>query len=167
MPAFGMSDADIAAMSAFLDGMDRPEIGRGQLRLGSAEDGGLQGSFERAVTEGLADADPRSSAGFELVRARVCAACHFPFQTSPVGAPDMSTVAERLSADSLARVLTNGRPERGMPPPIPPLTTAELEAVTAYLGFLTDRRAALQERTRGLSGERRLDWRRLPWWEFP
>ena len=167
MPPLRFTDEEVASMSAFLSAMDRPEIGRGQLRLGSSEDGGLQASFERSVSESLAGATDEAAAGFDLVRGRVCAACHYPFQTSPVGAPDLSTVVERLSADSLAQVLTIGRPAKGMPPPIPPLTDAERAEVTAYLAFLGRQKTALRERTDGLTGERRLDWRRLPWWEFP
>jgi nitric oxide reductase subunit C len=167
MPAIGLTDVEIASLSAFLSAMDRPEIGRGQLRLGSVEEGGLQASFERAVSEGLADSPAQAAAGFELVRSRACSACHFPFQMSPVGAPDMSTVLARLSADSLAQVLTNGRPQKGMPPPIPPLTDGERSAIAAYLAFLNERRAALSERTEDLAVDRRLDWRRVPWWEFP
>jgi len=167
MPAIGLTDAEIVSLSAFLSAMDRPEIGRGQLRLGSVEDGGVQASFERAVSEDLADGGGAAAAGFDLVRTRVCSACHFPFQTSPVGAPDMSTVVERLSADSLDQVLTSGRPQKGMPPPIPPLTDDERSAIAAYLGFLNERRTTLSERADDLAGDRRLDWRRLPWWEFP
>lgn len=167
MPALGLSEAEIASVSAFLTAMDRPEIGRGQLRLGSVDEGGLQASFERAVSEGLADGGGQAAEGFDLVRGRACNACHFPFQTSPVGAPDMSTVVGRLSPDSLTEVLTDGRPERGMPPPIPPLTTGERAAIVAYLGFLSERRETLSERTRELATRRQMDWRRLPWWGFP
>jgi len=167
MPPLRLTDEEVASVSAFLSAMDRPEIGRGQLRLGSSQDGGLQASFERSVSESLTDAPDGVAAGFALVANRVCAACHFPFQTSPVGAPDLSTVVERLSADSLAQVLTACRPTRGMPPPIPPLTADERSDMTAYLTFLSRQRTALRERTDGLTGDRRLEWRRLPWWEFP
>jgi nitric oxide reductase subunit C len=165
MPALGMSDEEIAQVAAFLEAMDRTDVGRGQLRLGEEGSGGLQGSFEQAVSESLGDAAPDVAAGFDLVRARVCTACHFPFQTSPVGAPDMSTVVERLSADSIAEVLTNGRPLQGMPPPIPALTADERAAILAYLEFLNERRPELRTRTSDLT-DRRIDWSRMQWWEF-
>ena len=171
MPALHLTDAEIADVSAFLSEIDRPDVGRGQLRLGSPTGGGLEGAFERAVAERLAgadsQADERAPAGFRLMQSRPCAACHMPFRVSPVGAPDLSTVVERLSADSISKVLTSGRPEKGMPPPTPAFTAEERDAVIAYFGFLNDARTALEERTDALEGERRLDWRRLPWWNFP
>lgn len=168
MPPLGLSDAEIAAISAFLTAMDRPEIGRGQLRLGDPEaQGGPQAAFERAVVERLDEAGDEVSAGFDLLRSRPCGVCHFPFQVSPVGAPDLSTVVERLSRDSLTGVLTLGRPERGMPPPTPALTPEERDAAIAYLEFLNAQRRGIAERMDALVGERRLDWRAVPWWEFP
>ena len=165
MPAFGMSDEEIAQVSAFLTAMDRPDVGRGQLRLGDRAAGGLQTSFERAVTERLADGPAEAEAGFALVRARVCTACHFPFQTSPVGAPDMSTAVERLPADSIDAVLARGRPLNGMPAPVPALTDGERSAVIAYLEFLNEHRPALRTRTGDLT-DRRIDWSRMQWWGF-
>jgi len=181
MPALHLTDAEIADVSAFLSEIDRPDVGRGQLRLGSAEGGGLEGAFERAVSERLTgtrgeaaagdgaddQASERASAGFRLFQSRPCAACHMPFRISPVGAPDLSTVVERLSADSISKVLASGRPLKGMPPPTPAFTAEERDAVIAYFTFLNTERAPLSERTEALEGERRLDWRHLPWWNFP
>ncbi|MDH3734407.1 MAG: c-type cytochrome [Gemmatimonadota bacterium] len=167
MPALALADAEIAELSAFLGAMDRPEIGRGQLRLGSEGQGGLQAGFETAVAERLPEAGAAAAAGFDLVRTRVCSACHYPFRASPVGAPDLSTATSRLTADSLDLVLTSGRPLKGMPPPIPPLAPDERAAIAAYLAFLAAERDELDARMQALAGDRRFDWRDLPWWEFP
>ncbi len=178
MPPLGFSDAESAAMAAFLREMDRPEIGRGELRMGTPGEGaGAQAAFERAIEaalgagagQGLAEV----AAGFEAYRIRPCSACHFPFRDSPVGAPDLSLVAGSagsagsLAADSLDRVLAEGRPLLGMPPPVPPLDAADRAALTAFLEFLSANREQLETATEALAAGRRLDWGALPWWEFP
>jgi hypothetical protein len=193
MPALRLSDEDVAAMAAFLRAIDRPDLGRGQLRLGStAESASPAALFEAAVEEALAapgaaetgaaetgahragdpSAPPHGSsvaAGFAAWRGRPCSQCHIPFETSVVGAPDLSLVAERLLSSELASaeleaVLTGGRPERGMPPP--GLDDGERAAMVAWLRWLGDNRDALQRRMTELASERKVDWSRLPWWEF-
>lgn len=169
MPPIGLDESEISAMLAFLEAMDQPEIGRGQLRLGNPEKpGGLQAGFEEAIAGQLDRLGAETArVGFEAIRTRPCASCHLPFRTSTAGAPDLSTVAERLTGDSLRQVLRSGRPDRGMPQPVPPFAPDELEAVVAYLEYLNERRDELQSSTSAVAGDRRIDWRRLPWWEFP
>ena len=181
MPPLGFSDAESAAMAAFLREMDRPEIGRGELRLGTPGEGaGAPAAFERAVEAALGagaqggagpaggtDEDlAKVAAGFEAYRIRPCSACHFPFRDSPVGAPDLSLVAGVIAPDSLDRVLAEGRPLLGMPPPVPPLDAADRAAITAFLGFLSANRERLEMATEALAADRRLDWGALPWWEY-
>ncbi len=167
MPALHLDETEIAAVAAFLEGMDRPDLGRGQLRLGrEGEPGGIQSAFDRAVTEALSEDGGRATAGYAALQTRPCAICHFPFRQSPVGAPDLSMVADRLSPDSITAVLTEGRPQLGMPPPIPALTEEERAGVMAYFEFLNVRRSALEARASELSVRRSLDWRALPWWEY-
>ncbi len=165
MPAFGFSDDQIAAMRAFLAEIDRPEIGRGQLRLGDPSEGGSpQAAFESAV---LAASPPAQVvAGFETFRGGICSTCHVPFGTSVVNAPDVSMVTERLDDPALHEVLTYGRPERGMPPPLPALQESEREELIAYFRWLNANRAELQAETRSIQGSRSVDWRALPWWEY-
>ncbi|MYL05504.1 MAG: cytochrome c, partial [Gemmatimonadales bacterium] len=107
------------------------------------------------------------AAGFEAYRIRPCSACHFPFRDSPVGAPDLSLAAGSLAPDSLDQVLAEGRPLRGMPPPVPPLDDADRAALTAFLEFLSANREQLEAATEALAAGRRLDWGALPWWEYP
>lgn len=173
MPPLGFSDAETTAMAAFLREMDRPEIGRGELRMGTPGEGaGAQAAFERAIEAALGtDQDLADvEAGFAAYRIRPCGACHFPFRDSPVGAPDLSLVAGSagsLPPDSLDQVLAEGRPLMGMPPPVPPLDDADRAAITAFLEFLSANREQLEAATQSLSADRRLDWGALPWWEFP
>ncbi|WP_419933763.1 c-type cytochrome [Candidatus Palauibacter sp.] len=176
MPPLGFSDEAAAAMAAFLREIDRPEIGRGQLRLGTPGEGaGAQAAFERAIEAAVASGEGGAAAedlaevaaGLAAFRIRPCSACHFPFRDSPVGAPDLSLVAGSLSPDSLERVLAEGRPLKGMPPPVPPLDAADRAAITAFLEFLGANREQLDAATRALAADRSLDWRALPWWEFP
>ncbi len=170
MPPLGFSDGETAAMAAFLREMDRPEIGRGELRMGTPGEGaGAQAAFERAIEAMLgADQDlAEVAAGFEAYRIRPCSACHFPFRDSPVGAPDLSLAAGSLAPDSLDQVLAEGRPLLGMPPPVPPLDDADRAALTAFLEFLSANREQLEAATEALAAGRRLDWGALPWWEYP
>ncbi len=164
MPAFGYDDEQIRYMSAFLTEIDRPDIGRGQLRLG---DPGMsvtpQGAFDAVVLE-TATGGVRD--GFETFASGVCSACHFPFQTSVVGAPDLSTAVERLDEAALHDVLTRGRPERGMPPPAPALSSAERDRLIEYFGWLNANRAELVSDWDSRQADRRVDWSRLDWWEF-
>ncbi len=168
MPPLGFIDEEAAAMAAFLREIDRPEIGRGQLRLGTPGEGaGAQAAFERAIEASLGPEDADVAAGYAAWRMRPCSACHFPFRASPVGAPDLSLVSGSLAPDSLDRVLAEGRPAKGMPPPVPPLDAADRAAITAFLEFLGANREQLEAATQALAADRSLDWRALPWWEFP
>ena len=168
MPPLGFSDAEVAAMATFLREMDRTEIGRGELRLGTPGEGaGRQAAFERAIEAAMAAGEVGFAAGFAAYRTRPCSACHFPFRDSPVGAPDLSLVAGSLAPDSLDQVLAEGRPLKGMPPPVPPLDAADRAALTAFLEFLGANRAQLEAATEAIAGDRRLDGSALPWWEFP
>ena len=165
MPAFEYDKTQIAHMRAFLEEIDRPDVGRGQLRLGDpANSTTPQAAFATSV---LASGPPAAAAaGFDALNTGVCSACHFPFQRSIVGAPDLSTVVERVDDVGLRAVLTDGRLTLGMPPPAPVLSEQEQTDVIAYFHWLNDNRAALlpdwEERQTG----RTFDWSRLAWWEF-
>jgi nitric oxide reductase subunit C len=165
MPAFRYTDEQIQQMRAFLQEIDRPEIGRGQLRLGDpAASASPQAAFDAVIEATPVTDDVR--AGFETFRSGVCVACHFPFQTSQVGAPDLSTAVERVGAVELRRVLNAGRPEKGMPPPAPPLTEDQQADVIAYLLWLNENRSELVASWRRRRADRDVDWARLRWWEY-
>ncbi len=165
MPALHMSAGEIAALRAFLTEIDRPDIGRGELRLGDPSAGTTpQAAFETAIE--AATPPPPVAVGFEAFRSGICSACHFPFQLSPVLAPDLSTAVERLDDAALRDVLVAGRPEKGMPPPVPAFGDDELEGVIAYFHWLNENRAQLRAGTNQRLSERDVAWSRLPWWEY-
>jgi nitric oxide reductase subunit C len=164
MPALALEAAQISDLRAFFREIDRPDLGRGQLRLGSVDGDGPQAAFDAAVRAAVPTGSTAEE-GFAAFAARPCSQCHFPMQTSPVGAPDLSTVAGRLSMEELRTVLTDGRIEKGMPPPFPALTPEEKDALISYLEWLGGERdvvaADMDARI-----DRSLDWGALPWWEF-
>ncbi|MCZ6869074.1 MAG: c-type cytochrome [Gammaproteobacteria bacterium] len=165
MPALHLEKEQIAAMRAFLEELDRSEIGRGELRLGEPNEGtSPQTAFEAAVVD--ASSSPGVVAGFEALRSGACSACHFPFQVSIVGAPDLSTVVERLDEAELHEVLTKGRPEKGMPPPVPAFSEARRQQVIEYFRWLNGEREALRSETERRQSRATVDWSRLPWWEY-
>lgn len=165
MPAFGYDEDQIRAVRAFLEEIDRPDVGRGQLRLGDpAASVTPQGAFEATVR--AVDLPDDVASGFERFTSGVCSACHFPFQTSVVGAPDLSTATQRLDEAGLHEVLANGRPERGMPPPSPALSARDRDELIAYFGWLSDNRDALVAAWDERQEDRNVDWSRLDWWEF-
>ncbi len=165
MPSFRFSDEQIAAMRAFLSELDESDVGRGQLRLGNPADGtSPQAAFETAV----AGASPPSdvAAGFETFTSGICSACHFPFQVSPMLAPDLSLVVDRVTDEDIDAVLTTGRPEKGMPPPFPALDATARTQVIAYFKWLNENRAVLIAESARIQAGRSVDWSKLPWWEF-
>lgn len=165
MPAFRMDAEQIAHVAAFLAEIDRPDLGLGQLRLGEAGDGmDLQAAFSSAMRG--AGAPPEVAAGFEVFSGGICSTCHLPFRTSVVNAPDLSTAVERWDDDALHQVLTTGRPERGMPPPMPAFTDAQRESVITYLRWLNENRDDLMAGTQRLTSARSVDWSGLSWWEY-
>ena len=165
MPALQFTDADVAAMRAFLKALDRPDLGRGQLRMGSTDVGEPWQRFDNVVDPML---DPGTAGaargGWETFRRRPCPVCHLPLAASPTGAPDLSQAAARLGADELRVVLEAGRPTRGMPPPA--LTATELGELIAFIEWLGPERAAIDEQLRASAPQRSVDWRNIPWWEF-
>jgi len=165
MPALHFDEAQIAAMRAFLRELDDADIGRGELRLGDPDAGtSPQSAFEAAIVD--AAPPPAAAAGFETFRSGVCSACHFPFQISIVGAPDLSTAVDRLEDAALHEVLTSGRPDKGMPPPVPPLSETQREQIIDYFHWLNSDRERLRSQTERRQSGATVDWSRLPWWEY-
>jgi nitric oxide reductase subunit C len=165
MPAFNYSAEQIGQVRAFLEEIDRPDLGRGQLRLGDPDSGTTpQAAFEGAV----ATVAPTGTAlaGFETFRSGICSTCHFPFQRSIVGAPDLSTAVERVSDDELMTVLADGRPALGMPPPIPAFSDGQKSELIAWFHWLNENRDTLESESDRRMSQRNVDWSRLDWWEF-
>lgn len=166
MPAFNLSNAEIRDIRAFLKAMDRPDLGRGQLRLARAASGGTPWDrFTAAVAPLLADA-PDARAGWDAMRARICSSCHLPLAASPVGAPDLALATARMTAEDLRSVLVEGRIGNGMPPPTPPFSGTELDAMVNFLHWLGRNREAIATDMRASGPDRTVRFRDIPWWEF-
>lgn len=166
MPAFGLSPAEIEDVEAFLRAMN--ESGRGQARrpLGADEVADPVDVRRRAVEARLAvTGEAAAAAGHAVVTQRACRACHAFPGSGPRVAPSLVGAASRLSPDELARVLSEGRPTRGMPPP--GLSAAEREDVAAFLSWLDRESEAVARAQEALTPEPRLALGELPWWEFP
>ncbi len=168
MPALHLTDDQIDDLSAYLEALDRPDLGRGQLRLGVAPEGsGPWGLFDAVVEDALAAAPPVAAAGYAAFKARPCTGCHMPLSDSPVGASDLSTVAGRLTSGQLEQLLAQGRPSAGMPPPVPAFEDSEMRAVVEFLRWLGDSRESLAASLATASSEAApIEWGRIPWWEF-
>ena len=165
MPALSFNPRQIDQMNAFLKEIDRRDIGGGELRMGDPSTGtNVQEAFESAIIDLVPPTG--TAAGFETFRTGMCKSCHFPFQTSIVGAPDLSTTVERLSETELTEVLTSGRPEAGMPPPVPGLSTGQIDDLISYFFWLNANRAELEGDTHARQEDRTVNWRSLPWWEY-
>lgn len=165
MPAFHLSESEIADVRAFLEAIDRPDLGQGQLRLGDPGRGDTPTERLWAAAREVGP-PPEASVGMEAMEQRICATCHVPFRTSIVNAPDLSTVVERLDEAELRGVLSSGRPEKGMPPPAPPFTSEEMDGMVAWLTWLNRQRADLLARSGPAPDRPGVDWSRLPWWEY-
>ncbi|GMR13652.1 MAG: hypothetical protein BMS9Abin29_1864 [Gemmatimonadota bacterium] len=164
MPALGFTDEQVAQMAAYLEELNRPDLGRGQLRLGvRSEAGGPWGRFADVLGQALVDGPPVVADGYTAFQERSCTGCHLLLRTSPVGAPDLSLTA--LSDEEIRGVLVNGRPGTIMVAPSPPLAEAELRAMSAFIGWLAEQRDDLAA-TLEAQGEREVDWSEVPWWEY-
>ena len=75
-------------------------------------------------------------------------------------------MAARLDETALHDVLTSGRPEQGMPPPVPALSQTQRQQVIEYFRWLNGDRDALRLETERRQSGAKVDWSRLPWWEF-
>lgn len=165
MPAFRFTIDEIADLRAFFMAMDRPDLGRGQLRLGREPNADPWQRFDDLVAPLVVDS-PEIARGWQAFRARPCYACHQVLAASPVGAPDLSRAAANLSDDELREVLEDGRPARGMPPPAPPFSDGEVSDVIAFLEWLSVERASIEQSWQAGATRRSVDWRAIPWWEY-
>lgn len=168
MPAYGFSSQEVSSMASYLQALDRPELGRGQLRMGeNVEGSGPWGSFDGIVARAVDQSEPIVSEGYEVFTRRSCGACHIPFDVSPVGAPDLSKTVNDLTMKELTEVLVTGRPALGMPAPFPQMEDAELASVISFLEWFSDNRLELENLFLNVSRyQETIDWKNIPWWEF-
>lgn len=168
MPSFQMTADEIADVRAYLEALDRPDLGRGELRLGRPETSLLPWDrFDVAVAAVSTADDSAVRAGAAAFRSRICSSCHLPLEHSPTtNASDLSSTLDRISEDELRSVLVQGRPSLGMPPPFPVFTDDEVGQVVEFLRWLRDNREAVASEMDATGGGFEFVWRDLPWWEF-
>lgn len=165
MPAFEMAAADQEAVLAFLRAVNR--TGQSQpTPLATTEGVSPIAHFER-----LADEWARESGGFleagverglEVWTSRGCGACHVPFMDGRMRAPDLSLGSIDRSVPALRAVLDSGR--RNMPPF--EVTDPEVEALSAYLQWISSNRGALVRLNDALLEHEDFSWGTVPWFEY-
>ncbi|MFV2008019.1 MAG: cytochrome c [Longimicrobiales bacterium] len=164
MPALGFTDEQVAQMAAYLEALDRPDLGRGQLRLGTpSEAGGPWGRFADVMDSAVRAVPSDVADGFAIFQERSCTGCHWPLRTSAVGAPDLSLTT--LSEEEIRGVLINGMPGTIMVAPTPPLGEEERASVIGFIRFLRERRDRLAA-VLDAPGQRAVDWSAIPWWNY-
>ena len=168
MPAYEFSSEEISSIAFYLEALDRPELGRGQLRMGkNVEGAGPWGALDEVLVRAMEGAEPSIAEGYQVFSSRACAACHTPFSESPVGAPDLSRAAIDLNPEELIEVLVSGRPNLGMPTPFPQMAGEELASVISFLGWFSDNRSEFESQVLyGSRYQEPVDWKNIPWWEF-
>ena len=155
MPAFHMTDAEIAAIDAYLRAIDR--TGVGVARANPPRD---PRQVLAAVQARAATASPTVRRGLDRFQ-QTCSACHVPLTATALGpntAPDLTTAVDRLDETGLREVLTNGRPMRGMP--AWNLDDEARDELIALLRWWRTERDALVD---AVGGEQRQG---LPWWVY-
>jgi len=164
MPAFHFAPQQRAALAAFFEELGR--TGVGQVRVRKAEP--PRALFQRLVDDGPgaeAPLDELAARGRDIVFGRGCIDCHRPNGRSTFRATDLTRMRATVDLARLAQVLSAGIPARGMPPF--DLSTAEVEAVAAFLAALAARgpeiRSGFESAERGSSGS----LSDLPWFEYP
>ncbi len=168
MPPFHMTPDEIAAMRAFLDAMNT--TGRGQARIPPAPgadewSGTTFEPFYRALNDELKVNAPREEIqqGLELYQRNSCQACHYPLAISPLNAPDLSLIAERLDTRTIDEALKNGKPGTAMPPS--GLGPDDRARLIAFLEWMGRQRDGLEDRLAG-NKPPPIVWREIPWWEY-
>jgi nitric oxide reductase subunit C len=158
MPAFGFSSREIAAMESYLVALNDTGIGQARKYIPVP----AQEIF--AAMDAQAEAQPMSeaaAAAYGMFKT-ICASCHTPFRSTPLGqflAVDLSDVHSRLSESEIRKVLSEGRPAKGMV--ITPLTQTEQDGMLEFLEWLNAQREPLMQQV----GEP-TPLESLPWWEY-
>jgi nitric oxide reductase subunit C len=165
MPGFQMSAADQEAVLAFLRAVNR--TGQSQpTPLATIEGVSPMAHFERIADEWVRESggamDATAERGLEVWTARGCGACHVPFMDGQMRAPDLSRRSLDRSVPALRAVLDSG--VRNMPPF--EMTDGEVEALGAYLEWVSSNRAALVRLNDSLLEHEEFSWSTVPWFEY-
>jgi nitric oxide reductase subunit C len=165
MPAFHMTPADQEAVLAFLRAVNR--TGQSQpTPLATVEGVSPIAHFERLADEWVRDSgspmDAAVEAGLDVWTVRGCGACHAPFIDGKMRAPDLTRSSFDRSVPALRAVLDSG--QRNMPPF--EMTDGEVEALSAYLEWLSSNRRDLVRLNDSLLEHEEFSWSTMPWFEY-
>ena len=157
MPPFHLSAEEITWLETYLREIDATGVGQAQAPRPDPA------AFDRVVRASIAAGEMPADAarGAERFLSGPCIACHAPLSPRRIGtylAPDLSRSADALADEAILEVMTNGRPELGMPPT--GLDHDQQQEVLAFLRWLGGQRGRLLEAS--LPDQRT----GLPWWEF-
>ncbi len=158
MPAFGFSSRQIAAMESYLVALNDTGIGQARKDIPVP----AQEIFAALDKHSAGNPMSEPARGAYDKFKTICASCHTPFRATPLGqflAVDLSDVHSRLSESEIRKVLSEGRPAKGMI--ITPLDQSEQDGMLAFLEWLGTHRQSLMEKV----GEPK-PLESLPWWEF-
>ncbi|MAE70023.1 MAG: hypothetical protein CME06_06095 [Gemmatimonadetes bacterium] len=165
MPALKLSDADQAAVLAFLRAMNRtgtslpPRLGA-RRAVDSWEHSRLIAEmWVREESEALPAAVER---GLDVLTRNRCGACHVPFTEGRHRAADLSAAALDRSIPSLWTLLREGR---GLMPAFP-MEDEDVEDLSGYLSWASEHRSELIELNDRLVGRENISWSAIPWFEY-
>ncbi len=168
MPPFHLAAREIDAIQAWFQALDATGIGQARKARKderAANESTISEAFASLSTPAASEeAESRAAAerGSRLFRKKGCIACHVLFRSNSIGpltAPDLSTVAKRLTRKELVKTLLLGRPMKGMPPP--DLGDEQREDLLSFFAWLSEQREALLEARGPMHSEEG-----LPWFEF-
>ena len=94
----------------------------------------IAGDAPYTVKDGMVDA--KTYKGFQTWRSAACERCHGPNQEGMVG-PALTDSLKKLTKDEVITTITNGRPEKGMPPHAA-LGAEKIDALYSYLKGRSD-----------------------------
>ncbi|MEE9312543.1 MAG: cytochrome c [Planctomycetota bacterium] len=151
MPAFDLTDTEIAQVYAFLSEVDKTGIGQASKPTGELSDD----EFKAFVDAAELSADVK--AGGEVFL-QMCTACHKPLNENLVGntiVPDPTMISTRMKKPELLKILNAGRPEKGMP--AFGISGQKADNIAVFLDWLAANREAL-ESAGGDDEDAGVDW---------
>ncbi len=165
MPAMELSDANRAAVLAFLRAMNRtgaslpPRLGA-RRSVDSWEHSRL--IAELWVAEAGEAMPAAVDRGLQIFTRNRCGACHVPFTEGRHRADDVSLAALDRSVATMAKLLRDGR---GLMPAFP-MDEDDVADLSRYLTWISEHRSELIELNDRMVGRDDLSWSAIPWFEY-
>ena len=158
MPAFGLAGNERRALLQFLTEIDRTGVSQPRLAPRLPPEELLAALVQKAGPLSALEAE-----GLAVVTKEKCIACHLPNFDTPVRAPDLTRVLQRLSKGGVGAVLATGGPGQVMPRVT--FTARQQDGVVAFLAWLASHREQAErvfEVTKPGGGSL---WS-IPWFEY-